>query len=337
MACDIASPPHKGCADDIAINAYNFSEELLGFPYPIPAWHSIPIIFKQVKWSDIVHIHDCLYIVNILAFIASFLFSKPIVVTQHIGIVPYQEKIKVALQNIAYQLVGKIVLKHANKVVFINDRIRKWFESKLALQDTLLIPNGVDSKIFYPSNKNEKRLLRTKLGYSQDDFIVLFVGRFTQKKGVYLIRELADQRPNYQWLMIGRGEIDVLKWGLSNIKVFPPQLQTNLRIFYAMADIFFLPSIGEGFPLVVQEAMACGIPTAVSEETANSLTDAPLIKLDLTSLDHILKIVDEIAKIPDKTLQLRQDSEKFAKQWDWDITALKYEELFDKVIDNGQL
>lgn len=330
MACDTEEPPYDGCMDDLSLRAYNFFEKLLGIPYPIPTWSSTSTIFKQVKWSDIVHIHDCLYATSILAVMASILFSKPVVVTQHIGIVPYKEKIKKILQNLAYLSIGKFVLKRADKVVFINEKIKKWFESELRLSKTDLIPNGVNRRVFYPANAAEKTSIRTKLLYSENDVVLLFVGRFTQKKGVDLIKELARRRPNYQWLIIGKGEIDVYQWKLPNIRVYSPQIQTELRNFYVASDIFILPSTGEGFPLVVQEAMSCGVPSAVSEETANSLSEAPLIRLDISTPNQILETLDEILYAPDKTVQLQQRSKKFAERWDWDITAHQYEELFIK-------
>src|SRR5262245_21408299 len=60
-ACDVTSSPYDKSADNIPLPAHNFTEARLGFPYPIPSLNSIPTIVKQVKWSEIVHLHDCLY------------------------------------------------------------------------------------------------------------------------------------------------------------------------------------------------------------------------------------------------------------------------------------
>lgn len=332
-ACDVAKPPHDNNVDDIPLPANNFSETWLGFPYPIPTGNSIPTIVKQVKWSDIVHIHDCLYFANIIAFLASLVFSKPIVVTQHIGLVPYKEKSKKALQMLAYRTIGRLILEKSNEIVFINRHVKDWFEAKMKIQRTSIIQNGVNRQIFYPSDASEREAIRAKLGCSENDILLLFIGRFTQKKGIHLIREIALNRPKYHWIMIGSGEVDILKWNLPNVKVFPSQPQADLRDFYIAADIFVLPSTGEGFPLAVQEALSCGLPAAVSEEVATSLPDAPLIELITSSLPQILRTLDEILGKPSNRMSLHAKSKEFAKQWDWDVTARKYEELFTHVID----
>jgi glycosyltransferase involved in cell wall biosynthesis len=333
VACDVVTPSYANNIDDIPLSAYNFTETRLGFPYPIPTCNSILTIIKQVKWSDIIHLHDCLYFANIIAFLASLVFSKPIVVTQHVGVVPYKEKYKKILQILAYRTIGRLILKRSEKTVFINKQVKDWFENELKIRRTCVIPNGVDRQIFCPSSHSERQAVRVKLGYSANDTLFLFIGRFTQKKGIHLIKEIALNRPKYQWIMIGKGDVDIRKWDLPNVRVFPPQAQADLRDFYIAADIFVLPSTGEGFPLAVQEALSCGLPTAVSEEVAVSLPDAPLIRLATSSLPQIFKTLDEILSKPNKLISLQSQSEEFAKQWDWDVTAQKYEEVFNQTVN----
>jgi len=333
-ACDVASHPYKSTTDDLPLPANNFTEKWLGFPYPLPSFRSIPIIFKQVKWCNIVHIHDCLYFTNIVAFIASKIYSKPIVVTQHVGIVPYKETLKRVLQSFAYQTIGKLILEQSNEVVFINRNVETWFRSILKTKRMSLIPNGVNRQTFYPPNNGERESIRTQLNYGEKETLLLFVGRFTQKKGIHLIKEIAVKRPNYHWLMVGHGDVDISQWGLPNIKIFPPQEQVRLRNFYIAADIFVLPSTGEGFPLTVQEALSCGLPTAVSEEVAVSQPDAPLIKLNVMVTDEVIKTLDELLANPKTRKELQLASDRYARLWDWDVSVSKYEELFARIADN---
>jgi len=334
-ACDVASHPYKGTTDDLPLSSNNFTEKWLGFPYPLPSLRSIPIIFRQVKWCDIVHIHDCLYFTNIIAFLASKIYSKPIAVTQHVGLVPYKEVSKRVLQSFAYQTIGNLILEQSNEIIFISRNVETWFRSMLKTKRMSLIPNGVNRQIFYSPIDGERESVRTRLGYSEKEILLLFVGRFTQKKGIHLIKEIAVKRPNYHWIMIGNGDVDIAQWGLPNIKIFPPQVQVKLRDFYIAADIFILPSTGEGFPLAVQEALSCGLPTAVSEEVAESQPGAPLIKLNVTFTDEVIKTLDELLANPDATRRgLQLASDKFARLWDWDVSARRYEELFDRMVDN---
>lgn len=332
-ACDVATHPHNSDTDDLPLPANNFTERWLGFPYPIPSLSSIPIIFKQAKWSDIVHIHDCIYFTSVVAFFASLVYSKPIVITQHVGLVPYKEKSKKILQMLAYQTIGRLILERSSEIVFINENVKDWFTARLRTRRISLIPNGVNRQIFYPPKDGEREMIRAQLGYSEEDVIFLFIGRFTQKKGIHLIKEIALNRPNYHWIMIGHGDVDVLKWNLPNIKIFPPQAQVKLRDFYLAANLFVLPSAGEGFPLAVQEALSCGLPTAVSEEVAISLSEAPLIRLNISSSQQIVKTLDGIMSDLGTRIILQSKSNEFAEQWNWDVTAHKYEELLINIAD----
>lgn len=331
-ACEVeAWQSHQ--EDDIPLTACNFTETHLGFPYPIPFPSSVKKIIDQVLWCDIVHLHDCLYLSGLIAFLSAKVFSKPLVTTQHIGIVPYRERYKVLLQTTAYKTLGKMVLQGSDKVIFINEKTRKWFAETMGLRQTLVLHNGVDRKIFFPiKSKNEKSDIRKKMGYSENDFIFLFIGRFTQKKGVDTILEIARSRPNYKWLMVGSDNALASKWELKNVNVLPYQSQNKLRKFYIAADLFVLPSQGEGFPLSVQEALTCGLPVAVSEETASSLPDAPLLSLDIGATSNIINALENAAARSDLLNELSGVSVEYAKRWDWNLISKQYLENFDIAI-----
>jgi glycosyltransferase involved in cell wall biosynthesis len=329
MACDVPGYPHEPANDDIPLPALNFAESQLGFPYPIPIGKSLVRIFKQVKECDVVHIHDCLYLANLLAFLASRWYRKPLVVTQHVALVPYRQAYKNVLQRAAYRTLGKRVLSRSDYVVFISERVKTWFESNTRFRrHPVLIPNGVDRVLFYPANPEERHASRTQLGFSSSDIVLLFVGRFTQKKGLGVVREIAKARTNLRWIMIGRDELDPRTWGLPNVQVLAPQPQARLRNYYIAADLLVLPSTGEGFPLALQESLSCGLPAAVSKEIAEFVPDAPLIEIDVDSLPALQQTLDNVLARRKQLLDLRKAAAEYAKRWDWANVARQYENLF---------
>ena len=333
-ACDVVLPAYQNHVDDISFPACNFAETRLGFPYPIPTIKAIPAIFVQTRWSNIVHIHDCLYFTSIVAFFASLAFSKPLVVTQHVGYIPYTEPYKRILQMYAYRTIGRLILKGSNKVIFVNRQTKEWFEREIKISQTTIIENGVDNKIFHPSDKIERQAIRNWLGFAEKEILLLFIGRFTQKKGIHIIKEIALNRPQYNWILIGDGDIDISSWNLPNVKVIPTLPQAQLRAFYVAADFLVLPSTGEGFPLAVQEALSCGLPVAVSEETAKSLPEAPLVGLNVSSPLQILDTLDQIINDPNFQPAARQKAIDFSRQWDWSNAAHEYEVIFSEAIAN---
>jgi glycosyltransferase involved in cell wall biosynthesis len=336
IACDIKTHSHVGEPDDVSLPALNFTENYLGFPYPIPVGRSLFLIFQQARWCDVIHIHDCLYLANLLGVLAAWWHKKPLLVTQHVGLVPYAEGYKNFLQWLAYSTLGKLVLENAEQTIFISERVKRWFETKMVFRRApLLVSNGVDSLLFYPPNLEERKAIRTQFGFSDSEIVLLFVGRFTQKKGVHFIREMATARPLYRWIMIGNGDIDPSKWGLPNIQIIQPQPQLKLRQYYVAADLFILPSIGEGFPLAVQEALACGLPAAISHETASYLPEAPLIQLKVSSVQSMLKTLDDLFASQELICDFSEAAKMFAQRWSWEDVAKKYEIMFAELISSN--
>jgi glycosyltransferase involved in cell wall biosynthesis len=222
-----------------------------------------------------------------------------------------------------------MLLENAEHVIFISQRVQEWFSQRMHFrQPPRLIPNGVDRALFYPPAAGERELARQQSGFASETPLLLFVGRFTSKKGLHFIQKLAAARPQWNFLLIGTGELSPSSWKLPNVHVLPPQPQSTLRGFYLAADLLLLPSVGEGVPLVVQEAMTCGLPAALSAETASSLPNAPLIILDIQKLDKSLPILDSYLNEKLKMSTLRISVAEYACQWDWNRVAEEYEILF---------
>jgi glycosyltransferase involved in cell wall biosynthesis len=162
IACDVKNPSHKVDEGDIPLDSNNYAEIKLGFPYPLPSLNSIPQIIREIQWSDVIHLHDCLYFTNVLVFVISRFLKKPVLITQHISPVHYGQKYKNALQWIAYRTIGRFVIENSEKVVFISERVQTWFCERMKLsQKSILMMNGIDRTIFFPpSAKKKKRYAR---------------------------------------------------------------------------------------------------------------------------------------------------------------------------------
>ena len=138
--------------------------------------------------------------------------------------------------------------------------------------------NGIDLTYFNPErvSKEQEMSFREKWNISKDDFVFLFIGRLVGDKGVNELvaafEQLANKIPNAKLLMVGPQEptLDPLKQVTiasieKNPKIVSTAYQQDVRPFLKMAQVFVFPSYREGFPNVVLQAGAMGIPCIVSD------------------------------------------------------------------------
>ena len=127
-----------------------------------------------------------------------------------------------------------------------------------------VVPYGVDLHKFTPDgSKAQSRTKRLR---------VLFVGRINQRKGLKYLLEamrLLDNR-DVELTICGRvvDGLDLIRPYLSQINLRPSVGPAELVHAYQSADLFVLPSIGEGFGQVLLEALACGLPILATTHTA---------------------------------------------------------------------
>lgn len=133
-------------------------------------------------------------------------------------------------------------------------------ESFLGQYKIEVIPNGIDTSIFYPRNAET---LRKKMGFRSDVKIVLSVAPnlMSETKGGNWVVELAKLLINEKivFVLIGVDNLD---------RPFPPNViafkrtsnQDDLATFYSLADIFVICSKIENYPTTCLEAQCCGTP-----------------------------------------------------------------------------
>ncbi|BFL84870.1 hypothetical protein LFREDSHE_33200 [Shewanella baltica] len=157
-----------------------------------------------------------------------------------------------------------------------------------------VIPNAVNKDLFKPSDKTKSK---AKLGYSERDFIVGFVGHFINRKGpnriIAAIEKLND--PQIKLVCVGNG--GELIPSLFT-KVIEPKPNHMLPDIYNAFDVFVLPTLSEGHCNAIEEAKACAIPiisslgTSVEEQVNENFS----ILVDPLDIDSIAKSIALLKK-----------------------------------------
>lgn len=230
--------------------------EARGVPYPVFAptllWH----LWRAVRQADVVHIHDVFYMSSLSAALTAHILRRPTVITQHVALVPHPNRLVTMLERTVYKTGGLWTLRRSRQVIIINGMVRQFLTRLGVPADKLVeINNGVDTELFRPPSAREKQAARRAFGLPGKAFIVLFIGRSVPKKGFDLVRQAA----NSQYVTVYAG--GETTWQPQAHERFLGKLtQPELARLYQAANLFVLPSTGEGFPLTAQEAMASGLP-----------------------------------------------------------------------------
>lgn len=165
-------------------------------------------------------------------------------------------------------LLAKMLIPLAVKkaaVVMVPTRKLKKYVSGLGVRRVEMIPNGVDTKIFQPQGSKTKV---QKLG--KNLIRVLFVGRLERQKNLLeLVRAVALVERRVRIVIVGEGSLknkierlaEELKVEIDMVGVVENE---KLPRWYRRADIFVLPSLVEGHPKVLLEAMSCALPVVAS-------------------------------------------------------------------------
>lgn len=304
------------------------------FGAPVPLWSpgAVRSLWRSVESADLVHVHDYLYSGSLAALIAARRLGRTTVVTQHIGAIPYQNKIARGLLDLSNRWLGRHMLSHSDRVIFVGSGVREYFEGFTSFPTApALIHNGVDNEIFAPIGHDERLAIRRQLGLQAQRPVLLFVGRFVEKKGLKLLESAARSIPEADWIFLGWGPMSPRNWQLSNVVVLENLRGRQLVPWYQAADLFVLPSYGEGFPLVVQESLACGTPVAVSAEIASTLTGADtscvysLAERDQTAA---IKMIRDLVHCPNVLQQARAAAVELSRQWSWENAVDHYLEIY---------
>lgn len=198
--------------------------------------HEIYNRVKEIK-PDLIHAHA----LTIIAYSLRKYAAKKIITFHHSEILNYKwNKNRVR----KFEFLEKGCALNYDKVTTVSKHMALYFTQKLNIP-VIIIPNGVDTSVFYNMNTNK------------DSKSIVYIGQLTDAKGVSTLFRLAKELLDYTFTFIGEG---VLK-GKANSRntVFTGRINSSqVSKYLNKSEFAIFPSIYENFPLVGLEAMACG-------------------------------------------------------------------------------
>ena len=326
----------------VAIRTFNAIERITQLPYPIWSLSALPMLWKAIGRSDVVHVHEHLYFGSILAVCLGRLRGRPIVVTQHMGALGLRARLPTAVYAALARGLGVLIFGLATRIVFISANVRDFFGRGNSTK-TRLIFNGIDPARFRLMPGEQRWRVRSELGIEPQRRMILFVGRHVRKKGLHILESLTARFPEPLWVFVGSGPDDPKRWKRENVQVLGRLDHDRLAGIYQAADLLILPSSGEGLPLVVQEALACGLGVLSTEEVRDACPAAkdvirahptPRTTSDIDGWEHALRDVLSDARY----LEGRDERARIAQRlWSWEECASQYLHLFDEITSKPEL
>ncbi len=195
-----------------------------------------------------------------------------------------------------------------------------------------VISNGVDTSHFTPVGGTA----HGEYGFESTDYVVLFVGVLSQRKRPdLLVDALGELPPGWKLLVVGRGPLEsqlysrVQELGLMKRVVFAGYVPyPELPSLYRTADVVALLSEYEGFPKVILEALACGVPVVITP----SFQPDEAIQPWLTYPKEITP--QEVAMALERAVsEVHVDTASFGSNYDWSIKAEIVSKVYREVIE----
>lgn len=262
--------------------------------------------------------------------------TSPIVINPH-GLEPYQSlTIKEQIIAVPFKWTFNYLFKHATKVVSLGGKLTGILKSNMkdhskitVLPNAVLLPDSIIPKKF----ENQKLKL-------------LFIARFAHNKGIHILLEAIKQLNN-------EGYIDKLEFNLggkgplfeyyssnykySNVNYLGFVSDEQLVKEYETNDLFVFPTLFEGMPTVVLEAMSYGMPVIVSDvgATAELINSNNGFLINKNSVEELKTAIIRFYNLSIKDKQQLSSNvfNHVKNNYTWDTVAKKHIELFHEIID----
>jgi glycosyltransferase involved in cell wall biosynthesis len=222
-------------------------------------WSIVKDIYNLIKTRNVKIVRTHQYHANLYGRLAAWLARVPCIVASVHNVYTIDRKIH-------RRIINKFLSKFTDKVVAVSETVKRDILKYDGLTEdkVMVIYNGIDIDRFSNINGN---LVRSKLRIPSEVPVIGTVGRLTFQKGQkYLLEaasKLKDNFPKIVLLIVGDGPLkDELKdyartLGIYNHVIFTGS-QRDIPALLSAMDIFVLPSLWEGLPNALIEAMAAG-------------------------------------------------------------------------------
>lgn len=294
---------------------------------------------KNIDIPDVIHAHH-VYMDGYGMIELSKEWDVPLIVVEHGAILK-----QIINWNYMYAKIIKTLHAADHILCVSDDLVALILKHGIDKEKVSLVPIGVDIDIF---KKGDTDIIKQDFSIENNVKIVLYVGQLIPRKGLnYLIEaipKVLDKHKNIYFIFVGTGSQEKDLFDMCQQKNIPKNVQFTGNIdlcqlikWYSIANIFVLPSLSEGRPTVIYEAMSCELPViatdvgGVSEQVKTGHSGLIIEPRDSNALaDSINYLLDneDLAK----NMGMNGRKRIIEQGWTWYNHAKNVIEIYKKVM-----
>lgn len=224
---------------------------------------------KKEKIDIIMNLHHTFTDIPLCIFLGK-IFGIPII-SRLAGTIEEYKALNSPKRELVYFWINLIIcrylLKLSHKIIVFGPYERKrLLKMGICAEKIVIIPPVPPNP--HKISKHEKAIFKRKLGLPQNSKVVLFVGRVTRLKGAHILekiaRELERLDPNVILCVVGDGDYAKTLKRLKNVVCLGVVEPSRMLEVYGASDLLILPSLAEGLPNVILEALSYNVPVIAS-------------------------------------------------------------------------
>ena len=286
---------------------------------------------------DVLHAHNLFFFSTIVAVLLRRLLKKPLVTTLHLGPLDQLGGPFRVLASSYERVLGRAIVRRSDRIIAVSNAVGAHAAHLGAKPGAVrVIPNGVDAQQFCSGGRR-----------ADGAFRIACVGRLIFNKGPQYLVEAAPEvlraHPQAEFVMVGDGplrarlEERARRLGISHRVTFLGT-RSDVAAILQTCDVLVRPSLLEGMPLTVLEAMACALPVIATPVSGtaelvrhgeNGFLVPPTDPAALASA--ILRLIEDV---PLRERQGRKGRQLVESGYTWDAVARQtlsvYEELMPR-------
>jgi glycosyltransferase involved in cell wall biosynthesis len=297
-------------------------------------------IFKKLKNFDIIHVHNEHAFVTFITCLINIYAKKPIVLSCH-GQLRFDDYWRDLFERLYFRTIGKFIFGRTIKIITLSNSDKNYISSiGINSEKIIVIPNAINLEYLNSFHCNRN------ISKKQDEKIILFVGVLIKRKGIdYLIKSIpyVIKEHRLHCIIIGKGiyreklETLVNKLNLSGSISFKGSVTIEeLFNYYTLSDLFVIPSISEGLPTTILEAMYFGLPVIATDIPGihDHFSNSAVLVPPKNEKELAKAIINVLNNKPLRENLSEKGKELVKEKYTWDKVTKSYLKLYHEILEN---